>query len=194
LLRSALEHGESSTAEFKESLRWDFWKGGGRQPDEQGKPSELKASSEAMAVKTVAGFLNSRLGGNLIIGVADDKKVVGLDRDYDSLVKPDEDQVGLDEKRDRFQLHWGHLLGSKIGHDISNLCVETALLPVDGRDVCVVRVNPAPSPVYVTDSKGRVFYLRVGAETVALDVEKAVAYCRERWPGRILGRILRLHS
>ena len=74
LLRSALEHGESSTAEFKESLRWDFWKGSGRQPDEQGEPSELKASSEAVAVKTVAGFLNSRLGGNLIIGVADDKR------------------------------------------------------------------------------------------------------------------------
>jgi len=191
LLRDALDRGESSTVEFKESLRWDYPRGGDRQPDDKTKPSETRAISEAVVVKTVAGFLNSRTGGTLVIGVADNKEIIGLDQDYDSLVKGGENRVPLDKKRDRFQLHLGHLLAAKIGRDVSNLCVETAILPVGASDVCVVRVSRSPSPVYTTDPKGRVFYLRIGAETVALDVEEAVAYVRERWPVTLFTRLTR---
>lgn len=192
LLTEALQKGESPTVEFKESLRWDFWMAPADQPDDPRKRAELEGTAEAVAVKTVAGFLNSRLGGTLLIGVADDKKVVGLDRDYDSLAKPGEDRVGLDRQRDRFQLHLRNLLAARIGQDLSNLCVAMIIVSRDGKDVCLVHASPSPKPVYIAGPKGKAFYLRVGAATVELDVEEAVAYCRERWPASLLGRIPRL--
>jgi hypothetical protein len=192
LLVDALQMGESPTVEFKESLRWDFWMAPADQPDDPRKRAELKGVAEAVAVKTVAGFLNSRLGGTLVIGVADDKKVVGLDRDYGSLAKSGEDRVSADKQRDRFQLHLRDLLSTKIGRDVSNLCVTMAIVSRDGRDVCLVHASSSPTPVYIAAPKGKVFYLRVGAATDELDVEEAVAYCRERWPAPLLGRVLRL--
>ena len=180
LLAEALQEGESPTVEFKESLRWDS------------KAPEAKGVAEAIAVKTVTGFLNSRVGGTLLIGVADDKKVVGLEPDYDSLAKPGEDRVSPDKQRDRFQLHLRDLLSTKIGRDVSNLCVTTAIVSRDGKDVCLVHASSSPSPVYIVAPKGKAFYLRVGAATVELDVEEAVAYCRERWPAPLLGRLVRL--
>jgi hypothetical protein len=180
LLVEALQEGESPTVEFKESLRWDS------------KAPGAKGVAEAIAVKTVAGFLNSRLGGTLLIGVADDRKVVGLDRDYDSLAKPGEDPVGPDKQRDRFQLHLRNLLAAKIGQDVSNLCVAMTIVSRDGKDVCLVHASPSPTPVCIADPKPKAFYLRVGASTVGLDVEEAVAYCRERWPAPLLAHVLRL--
>jgi hypothetical protein len=192
LLVDALQKGESPTVEFKESLRWGLWKVPAGQPDDQRKPADQKGIAEAIAVKTVAGFLNSRPGGTLLIGVADDRKIVGIDRDYDSLAKPGEGPVGPDKKRDRFQLHLRDLLATKIGRDISNLCVTMAIVSRDGKDVCLVHASPSPTPVYIAVPKGKALYLRVGAATVELDVEEAVAYCRERWPAPLLGRVLRL--
>ena len=191
LLAEALEKGESQTVEFKESLRWDHWKSAD-EPDGQRKPAERTGLAEAIAVKTIAGFLNTRLGGTLVIGIADDKTVVGLDLDYDSLAKPGDDRLGLEKQRDRFQLHLRNLLASKIGRDLSNLCVTTAILSRDGKDVCIGNVSPSPTPVYITGPKGKSSYLRVGAATDELDVEEAVAYCRERWPAALLRRSTRL--
>jgi hypothetical protein len=192
LLDEVLQKGESPTVEFKESLRWDQWKAPIGQPNNPGTAAEPKGIAEAIAVKTIAGFLNSRLGGTLLIGVSDDKKVVGLDRDYDSLAKPGESPVGPEKRRDRFQLHLRNLLGDKIGRDVSNLCVATAIVARDGKDVCLVHADCAPAPVYVPGPKGKAFYLRVGAATVELDVEEAVAYCRERWPASLLAHVLHL--
>lgn len=168
LLREALQSGESSTVEFKEALRWEAKQD---PPDDKGK------FAEAIAVKTVAGFLNSRLGGTLFIGIADDKKIVSLDQDYESL-----GPRGVQDKdRDRLQVHLRNLLAAKIGREISNLCVETAILSWDGKDVCVIGVSPSPTPVYVDDVKGKAFYLRTGPTTTGLDVKEAVKYCQERW-------------
>jgi hypothetical protein len=191
LLREALQRGESSTVEFKEALRWDRWQDKQNQADDPRKVAQTKAIAEMVTVKTVAGFLNSRLGGTLFIGIADDKKIVGVERDYESLVKPGEDRGGQDKDRDRLQLHLRNLLAAKIGHEISNLCVETAILSRDGKDVCVVGVSPSPTAVYVPDVKGKAFCLRVGASTVGLDVEEAVAYCQERWSKPLWARLRR---
>jgi len=171
LLRDALDRGESSTVEFKEALRWDQWQG-----------AVAKASvAEAVAIKTVAGFLNSRRGGALFIGVADDKQIVGLDRDYQSLGRP---STREQNDGDRFQLHLRNLLAAQIGRDISNLCVETAVVMQEGKDVCVVRVSPSPTAIYVGEGKTKAFYLRVRPATQELNVEETVAFCRERWPRR----------
>ena len=59
--------GESGSVEFKSSLRWDLKKG------------ERNRALEGVILKTLAGFMNSE-GGTLLIGVADDGGVVGIER------------------------------------------------------------------------------------------------------------------
>jgi hypothetical protein len=185
LLGMALKNGESSTVEFKQALRWDAWSGA--PPG----PSTARAIAEGIAIKTVAGFLKSLLGGALFIGISDDKSIVGLARDYESLTKPGDNASNRAKDSDRFQLHLRQLLASRIGRDVCNLCVEVAITARDGKDVCVVRARPAPAPVYVTETKGKVFYVREGASTVELNVEQTVKYCQARWPRTLLARLRR---
>jgi hypothetical protein len=177
LLRDALREGESARVEFKESLRWDQWHGV-QQPPEESK----KKLAEGIAVKTMAAFLNNRGGGTLFIGIADDRRIVGLDRDYESLVKAGEPRGDREKDQDRFQLHFRNLLAARIDRDVSNLYIETSIIEENGKDVCVVHARPAAMPVYIPDGKAKAFYVRDGASTVALDVEQVVGYVEERWP------------
>jgi schlafen family protein len=164
-LTRALEQGESSTVEFKEALRWDHRQDAGTKP----------SVAEAAAIKTIAGFLNNKPGGTLLIGIADDKRTVGLDQDYLSLRR----SGGREQSdADRFQRHLRDLVAAKIPRDISNQCIETAIVPHEEKDVCVVRVSPSPTPIYIDEA----FYLRVGPATQKLNMEETVAFCRKRWP------------
>ena len=71
--------GESSTVEFKSSLRRNLH------------TNQNDRIVELAVLKTVAAFLNSRDGGTLIIGVSDDHKPVGIEVD----AFKNEDRMGL---------------------------------------------------------------------------------------------------
>jgi type I restriction enzyme R subunit len=64
-----IKRGESRTLEFKSTLRWDLKEN--RQDD--------KLVTHAV-LETIAAFLNTE-GGDLLIGVADDGGIVGIERD-----------------------------------------------------------------------------------------------------------------
>src|SRR5206468_507726 len=64
-----IKRGESKTLEFKSTLRWNLKEN--RQDD--------KGVTHAV-LKTIAAFLNTE-GGDLLIGVADDGLIVGIERD-----------------------------------------------------------------------------------------------------------------
>jgi Putative DNA-binding domain len=185
-LLAALQSGESATVEFKAALRWDQW------PDVEeprggtvGTKKKLP-EAEGIAVKNVAAFLNSGAGGTLLIGIADDKHVVGLDGDYKSLGKNE----SHDKNRDRFQVHLGNLLSQKIGRDLTSLCVRYTIIDHVDKDVCVIYVGPSPRPVYISEGDVKTFYVRQGASTAALDVEKAVAYIERRWPKTLWRKVI----
>jgi predicted HTH transcriptional regulator len=66
--------------EFKSSLRWNY------------RADKSDREMEKMVVKTVAGFLNSYRGGNLIIGLNDQGQVLGLEPDFSTLrTRPNRD-------------------------------------------------------------------------------------------------------
>jgi hypothetical protein len=64
-VRGTIAGGESSSLEFKSTLRWDLREG------------RINRSLETVVMKTIAGYMNGR-GGTLLIGVADDGSI---DRD-----------------------------------------------------------------------------------------------------------------
>ncbi len=192
LLASALRTGESAKVEFKEALRWDQWQGSqdvrGAPPDQKKKLLELRNIAEAIAVKNIAAFLNNLEGGTLFIGIADDKRIMGLDRDYETFARPGQER-GRDKDRDRFQLHVRSILASRIDSDLVRQCVEIGIVNVEDKDVCVIHVSPSPSAVYISEEKGKAFYVRDGASTVALNIEQAVAYIERRWPKALWPRL-----
>jgi len=162
---------ESTTLEYKATLRTHTRDG------------TLHRPLESASLKTIAAFLNSRVGGTLLIGVADDGRVTGLAADYASLHEDGHDD------RDRFQQHLANIAARSLGAAAAaNLTVQ--IHTVDGHDVCRVHVRPSGFPVDATvtvDKQGRMqkvtaFYVRVANGTKALDDKEKAKYVASRWP------------
>src|SRR5262249_2221262 len=160
-VRRPIAGGESETLEFKSSLRWDRNKG------------QVNTELEKAVIKTLAGLLNGKKGGTLLIGVGDSGDVIGLAEDYASLRKKD---------RDGFELHLRQLLARDLGESIAAF-VTVTLHQMDGHDICQATVEPSDHPVYVTEGGTSIFYLRVGNLTRPLPVNEAVRYVQNRWGG-----------
>src|SRR5438093_9389811 len=118
-----LERKEDKHLEFKSTLRWDL---------EEGHKSRLV---EGATIKTVAAFLNAEFGGTLVIGVADDGRIVGLEHDYATLHRPGKDDADL------FLLHLNRLLENAVGLAAA-ANVTTTIHHVDRHDLCRVHVDP----------------------------------------------------
>jgi len=138
---------------------------------------------ETACIKTVAAFANSREGGTLLIGVADDGSVHGLASDYASLHKEGKDDRAL------FLLHLGQILVNACGETVA-ATVSAQIHAVNGGDLCRVHVPPSSFPVearVVIDHKGQMekktaFYVRVGNGTREItDETERQRYVASRW-------------
>ena len=158
-LRALIARGESVSLEFKSSFRWDL------------KENKLNRTLEFVVLKTLAGYMNGN-GGTLLIGVADDGSVTGLERDYTTLKKPD---------RDGFEQVLMTAIATKLGGDACH-AVQMVFNSLENRDVCRVMVAPAHRPVYVRDGDSPKLYVRTGVSTRELNVQEAINYTSARWP------------
>lgn len=158
-LPDLISMGETDSVEFKSSLRWDY------------NQNKMNKKLEFVILKSIAGFLNGH-GGNLLIGVQDDGKILGLKNDYQTLKK---------KNRDGFALMLTDLVVSRMGGDLGHL-VTVIFHEVDGKDICRVVCQQAARPVYCKDQNQTIFYLRSGCSTRALDIQEAISYIKNRWP------------
>jgi type I restriction enzyme R subunit len=166
-----LAAGEGAHLEFKSTLRTRADSG------------EVYKPLETATVKTVAAFANSRQGGTLLVGVADDGTVHGLAADYASLHKDGKDD------RDLFLLHLSQLLVNALGEAAAS-SVSTQLHTLDGKDLCRVHVTPSSFAVdatVVVDTDGQMqkktaFYVRIGNGTREIsDPTERQKYVATRW-------------
>ena len=118
-----IKRGESKTLEFKSTLRWSLKED--RQDD--------KGVTHAV-LKTIAAFLNTE-GGDLLIGVADDGSIVGIERD----------QL---ESDDKFMRHLAQVVRNGLG-DRAGTCIDPKTQIVQGKTVCVVSCQRSPEPVFL---------------------------------------------
>ena len=142
-IAALIAKGESNTLEFKSSARWDM---------KQNKADKL---IEGIVVKTVAALLNSE-GGALLLGVDDDRNVIGLAHDYKLLGKRD--------SRDACENFLTGLLLNNLGKDSAAL-ISITFHELDGKDVCKVEAKKSPKPVFVKDANGEHLYIRAGNST-----------------------------
>ena len=162
---------ESTHLEYKATLRTHADSGGVFKP------------LETACLKTIAAFLNSREGGTLLVGVADDGTVHGLDSDYASRSKKEQDP------RDWFQQHLANIVATSMG-DAAATNVRPYIHHVDGHDICRVQVDPSGFPVdakviYQNPDKPKEvrteFFVRVANGTKALDAVQREKYIAHRW-------------
>lgn len=152
-----IQRGESAELEFKSSVRWDF------------RQSRANQDLEFVIVKTVAGFLNSELGGVLLIGVDDAGNVIGLQNDYKTLKRQD---------RDGFENFLITLLLDTCGKDMS-MFIRVDFHDFQGNEVCRVSTKPAPRAVFLKN--GEQLFIRAGNSTRQLSTREAIDYCKMRW-------------
>jgi len=156
-IRELIAFGESATLEFKSTLQWDMVK------------NEANKALRTSVLKTIAGFLNSA-GGTLVIGVEDNGHTCGLRSDLRL----------THDSTDRFQQLLVSLVKESIGVGHAVL-MRIRFESADGEMLCVVDVDRAPEPAFLSADGGRQFYVRVGNTTHMLDAEEAVSYVLSNW-------------
>jgi hypothetical protein len=151
--------GEGAAIEFKSSLRWDV------------ENQQTNKALEKVVAKTIAGFLNAE-GGVLLMGVADDGAVLGLEDDLKTL--------GAKQDHDGFGQRLVSVVNNYLGVELAPFW-QLRFDQVNGGEVAVVSVDRCPIPVFLTDGDKKEFYARVGGTTQPMDVEAATAYIALHW-------------
>ncbi len=145
-VRELVARGEGEHLEFKSSLRYDWASG------------KVNKELQRSIVTAIAGMLNAE-GGVLLIGVADDGTILGIQHDLETLRRPN---------TDAFKLMLSDLVTDYLGLECLD-CVQVGFEDVDGKLVCVVHIDRSSKPVFFVRGSDHVFYLRVNNSTRSLD-------------------------
>ena len=174
LLRDEIAGGESSHLEFKSSLRWDY------------RDAVKNKALEDIIVKSVAAFNNAE-GGTLIIGVADDGEILGIEKDYEVLR-----QAG----KDYYEIHLRNLLSSKygVGYTSKNITIDFPWL--SGHEICRIRIRRGREPLYTgvkskSGAQVEKFFIRSGNTSQVLDnISEVTDYILSRFSRWTFGKSL----
>jgi len=147
--------GESITLEYKATLRTNLH------------TYQVDSRMELGCLKTVAGFLNSRNGGTLLIGVMDNGTPVGIEADG-----------FLNE--DKMLLHLDNLVKERLGPK-HMMYIHPHFEDYDGYKVLALECSPSNSPVFVKDGSAERFYIRMGASSPELTGSQTHEYIKERF-------------
>lgn len=149
---------ESETLEFKSSLRWDY------------KQNNINKAMEIVIAKSLVAFMNSK-GGILIIGVDDSKQVLGLEKDFSSLKKQDEDG---------FELKLTDIINTYIGKQYRTY-VHVKFEKTDDKIICIVTIDESPIPAYLSYEGKTEFYIRSGNSSQPMNVKETTEYIKHHW-------------
>jgi hypothetical protein len=155
---NSVELGESQNREFKSTLRVNLHT---NSPDKK---------MEVACIKTIAAFLNTS-GGILFIGVADDRSILGLEKDFESFKKPD--------KLDEFQKHLDNLIQNYFDNSFFSL-IDIKFPTLGKKMVCTIDVKQSDKPVLLNNEETD-FYIRRLGSTVKLNKREMMEYVKNKW-------------
>ena len=154
-----IQQGEGPFLEFKSTFRWDM------------EQSRTNRQLEGAILKSLAGFLNSIHGGTLLIGVADNGEIIGLENDYQTLRK---------QNQDGFEQAIMTAIAANLGTD---LCSNVSILfhVIDNKDICRLIVSPSARPVFINQGNSPKLYVRTGGASRELNIQEALEFAPTRW-------------
>jgi hypothetical protein len=157
-LNDYLKVGESSSVEYKASIRWDM------------DQNKINKELEKVIIKTIDGFLNFE-GGTLLIGIDDNGGIIGVDKDILTLKK---------KNIDGFQQLLINLISEYLGAEYSQY-IDITFEKVDDKSVCIANIDKAPQSVFVREKDTKLFYIRSGNTTKLLNSEETYNYIQLHW-------------
>lgn len=154
-----IKEGESFNLEFKSTIRLNL------------KTGEKDKRMEKAVLKSLVAFLNGD-GGTLLVGVADDGEILGVDIE------------GFDN-RDKMNLHIINLMSSQIGDEFLPFIRFREVLfgqKENGADRIVVRFDcrPTSTPVFLKDGKDEIYFVRSGPSSVEISGSDLIRYVDNR--------------
>jgi len=153
---------ETATLEFKSSLRTPIRT---LTKEEKSHISSLQRDLEHAVLKTVTAFLNS-YGGILVIGVADDHSVIGIEVDYPTTMG----------SSDGWRLKFDKLVSEHLDKGALNF-IDLRLEPWRGRTIAIVKCSKREEPTLIGDDE---LFVRRTASSAKLSMREALAWWRER--------------
>lgn len=157
-LMALISGGENAETEFKEGACVSPYSG------------NIDTKMREQVVKSVAAFMNSKIGGTLLIGVTDSGEIKGINHEYGVANKSKSTWDG-------YSLFMYDLLNSSLAIETPFQFYTLSQYSIDGKDVCCIRVQPATSPVYVNKK----LYVRSGNQSLDLQGPDLLAYVKDRW-------------
>jgi hypothetical protein len=154
-LEQMVMQGEGIYTEFKSTLRVNLHT---RDQDKR---------MEHSVLKTIAGFLNSREGGTLVIGIDDAGTPLGLESDG----FPNEDKMDL---------HLGNLIKAQLG-PTTMLHITPHFEDYRGKRVLLVDCKASKVPVYLKNGKEEEFYIRAGGSSAKLTLRQMSEFIKQRF-------------
>ena len=156
--KEIIELGENDQVEFKSTLRWNLY------------AQKKDKAIEKAALKTLVAFMNTK-GGTLIIGVADDGTILGLEKDKFA-------------NHDKLLLHLTKIVQERIGTLVMKF-LQFSIEQVNQKDILRIDCQPATSPAYFLDGNREHFFIRTGPSTTDLRLSKVYPYIRDRFEQKL---------
>lgn len=153
-INQLIREGESTILEFKQTFTMDI------------KTGTKEERIETSAIKTIAGFLNSK-GGKLLIGISDEGQITGLDLEISKFFK----------STDKFMLHFKNKIKTRIGED-NYPFLDVNLISIGNSKILEVTCKQSIDPVFVD---GNDFYVRTNPATDKLEGPKLINYIKNRF-------------
>lgn len=152
---------ESGNIEYKASMLWDY----------KAKRENKKLLGGIIA-RAIASFMNVD-GGLLLIGVGDNKQILGLKKDLNVLNK---------HTLDQFEQHFTNIIENYLGVE-NTLNANIQFKTAQGKTIAVVEVpKKAPKPVYYKSEKEEIFFIRANNTSRRLPNSQVPDYIKQHWP------------
>ena len=149
-----IKKGENEKLEFKSTLRTNMH------------TNEIDRKIEQSCLKTITAFLNSE-GGTLLIGVSDQGKILGIEKDHFI-------------NNDKFNLHFTNLVKEHIGNEFLPY-LNSELILIEEKNILKVDCLKSEKPVFLRFNKSEEFYMRIGAATVQITGSKLINYINNQF-------------
>lgn len=157
-IKNLIKKEEDINLEFKSTYSWNM------------KENRVDKDIKFSVLKTIVGFMNSS-GGTLLIGVDDDRNIIGMELDYKNNWKGN---------KDGFILDFRNFIEQQIGINDYKKYIELCFEPIDNKEICIVKVEKSDKYTYIKKNNKQVFYVRLGSSTKLLeDLEEIQEYIED---------------
>ena len=151
-----IQTGESNKVEFKSTLRTNLH------------TNQSDKKIEHSVLKTITAFLNTS-GGNLLIGVDDSKRILGLKNDNFS-------------NEDKLCLHLTNLIKNHIGNQFLPF-IKFQVIRLQGKKILLIICRQSKKRVFLKFENKEEFYVRNGPASAKLEGNSLIDYISHKFQG-----------